>query len=200
MTRRKLPRSVRAFAVATILLVLAGCNKASGQPDGIARQVPSTPPTTAPTASTSSTAAVGDPTHQAVIDGWTEAENTIAQVELSGNTNDPMIVRTMVDPQLSHLIGYVSIVRATGRRFTGSLGLGHPVVTAFSPTEATVHSCLDGNLIVVDSTGRPISTSDGQHTWDDSTATMVPGPSGIWVMKSGSVKTTPWSASTTCPA
>jgi hypothetical protein len=200
MARRIRGRATTLCVAAVAALALAGCT--SGRADNIASNLTTTttiaPPTIATTTTTAAT--VGASPQQAVIDGWVAAENTIAQAELAGNARDPMIEQTMVDPQLTHLIGYISTVLTTGGRFTGRFDPGHPVVTAFSPSQATVHSCMDDGIIVVDTTGKPLPTSAGQHTWDSATVAMVLAPTGKWVMKSGTVKSTPWSANTTCPA
>jgi hypothetical protein len=142
----------------------------------------------------------GDPT-TAVIAGWVAAQNALQRAELANDPLDPAIGQTMGGEQFIHLVQYISGIRAAGNHFVGGAKLGPPIVIAYTPTMATVHSCIDDGLIVVNSSGQPVAGSDGQHTWTSVTSTMIPGKQpGTWIIVSGKATQTPWSSTTTCSA
>lgn len=169
-----------AGLVASVALGLAAC----GSPNASAPTTQTTPVTTAPPQSTTSTTTP----QQAVIAGWVAAENAATQASLAVNPDDPALQATMVDPQLSHIRALLTVEKYKHDTARGTVGLGHPVVVSYSPTQAVVHSCVDDNLIVYLSNGQPEPTSLGQHTYNDETVTMVPGSAGTWMAQSGSVK------------
>jgi hypothetical protein len=174
-------RRLRHATAACVAIPLAGGLAACGH--------------TSPTAHSGTTTTTLGPTEQAVLTGWTAAENAYVAATIDPNgAYSPALAATMVDPELTQVRRELLGEEHSGLIGKGSLGLGHPSVVVNASASATVTSCAYDGVILVDAkTMKPapgalgqtnhatirstmvLVTSSGSSEWKESASTVTEG-------------------------
>lgn len=166
-----LPRSLLAGALVTA--VLTACGSTSHGPP---KPTP-TPPGT-PSASPSSSS---DPTNAAILNAYTQAENTWHAAAAVPEINYPGLTTWYTGQALVRAQGLLTTYVQLGEIETGTRQL-HPQLISVDGTTATVQDCLYSTAVLVyKASGSPApgQANGSQPEWDLVTATLV-DTSGTW--------------------
>ena len=122
-----------------------------------------------------------------VASGWLAAEGAFADAARTSDPFEPELAATTLAPQLGWTRSLLEKMSADGLVATGPVHYGTPQVTGLHGAQATVRACaMDAEIVVSDTTGRPVPGILGQVAFELFTSKMQL-TEGEWKLASQSV-------------
>jgi hypothetical protein len=108
-----------------------------------------------------------------VASGWLAAEGAFADAARTSDPFQPELAATTLSPQLGWTRSLLEKMSANGLVATGPVHYGTPHVTVVQGAQATVRACaMDAEIVVSDTTGRPVPGMLGQVAFELFTSKM----------------------------
>ncbi len=129
-----------------------------------------------------------------VISAWIAAQLAFEDAVRTTDASAPELTATTVEPQLSWVESFVTLVRAAGDIAMGAVTFGHPQASPRGPGLATVRACVhDADVVVSAATHRPVPGVLGQVDDEAFTSIMEHTTEG-WKLANQSVEVGPCNA------
>ena len=123
-----------------------------------------------------------------VVSAWIAAQLAFEDAARTTDATAPELAATTVEPQLSWVESFVTLIRAAGDMATGPVVFGHPLVSPRGPELTTVRACVhDSDVVVSAATGEPVAGVLGQADVESFTSIMEHTTDG-WKLANQSVE------------
>jgi hypothetical protein len=123
-----------------------------------------------------------------VVSAWIAAQVAFEDAARTTDATAPELAATTVEPQLSWVESFVTLIRAAGDMATGPVAFGHPQVSPRGPGLTTVRACVhDSDVVVSAATGQPVAGVLGRSDVEAFTSIMEHTTDG-WKLANQSVE------------